>query len=239
MPYKSINALSLVALLLLSQAAQAASDLSAAAQAQLDSNAKAVFKGQVMPPDVRAMCTQELRRERERKTLKFDAYKEFGASCMYPGMEQLLLDEVVLNEKERKDPAIIANVKAVDEVLTYITFAVKTDNGDFIGYWQWPKGTSISEARIVSFDTEGQFKLLDGRTITEVLLLYWANPDNEGNTPKKYQRARKNLEELGSGPIPATYQLLYEQPLKRVQMTPEKLHEVLFERYLREALGKK
>ncbi|WP_028601575.1 hypothetical protein [Ottowia thiooxydans] len=224
-----------VCAVLLAGAAQAETPaLSATEQTQLSAIAKDVFKSQAMPPDLVAMCVQQLRRDTGKKHPGYDAWADMGAVCLTPRTAHEPRDTSYLNEKERQNPDIAANVKATHAVMSQITFAVKTDNGDFLGYWESPRGTPLALARIVRYDTEGQFSLEPGRTITEALLLEFVSLE-EKNAASKYQRARKSLEQLGAGTIPSTYSALNKQILSTVATSPDAMHDQLFKRYRAES----
>ncbi|MBF5004108.1 hypothetical protein [Diaphorobacter caeni] len=216
-------------------AAHAAEALNAAQQGQFDEMERIVFQGQAVPRDIRALCTHQIRRGK-RPVLGYDVYEDLSAYCLTPKMASEPRSTSYLSAAELKDPSIAATVKATHEVMSFITFAVKTDDGDFIGYWQWPKGTPIEQARIVRYDTEGQFNLMEGRTITEALLHEMADPttDEFSDTPsaKRYARAKKALEKLGAGTLPASFEALDKQSLPTPQKRPDRLQDELYKRYL-------
>lgn len=216
--------------------------LSATEQSQLDAIAKDVFEGQAMPADMLAMCSQQLRRGGDNKlgrknSLRYDAWQDMAAVCLTPATRHEPRDMSYLNETERKDPDIAANTQATLEVMRHITFVVKTDNSDFLGYWQWP-AKGIANARIVRYDTEGQFTLEAGRTITEALLLEHISPDDGKRAEAKYKRAKASLDKLGAGTLPASFQALNQLTLPRASVHPNDMHEQLYKRYRAQAPSK-
>ena len=220
-----------VCVLSLAASAQAAPPaLDAAQQTQLAAIAKEVFKGQPMPPDMLAMCSQQLRREAGKRRLRYDPWADIDAACLTPKNAHEPRDTSYLSEKERQDPEVAAIVKATHEVMSHISFVAKTGNSDFVGYWQWPKGTPMARARIVIYDTEGQFSLSPGRTVTEALLLDGLSPDEDG-AQARYQRVRKGLEQLGAGTIPPSYQALADQAPPAPAVHPAALQDQLIKRY--------
>ena len=205
--------------------------LSAAEQSEeLAAISQKVFQGQTMPPDMVAMCTQQLRRSNGKKKPSYNAWVDMDAICLTPQTVHEPRDTSYLKEKQRLDPDIAANVKATDVVMSHITFVAKTSNGDFLGYWQWPKRIPLGRARIVRYDTEGQFSLQSGRTITEALLLEYVDPDDE-HAAAEYRRLRDSLEHLGAGPIAHSYDALDKQALPIARTRPEVVHDQLYKQY--------
>ncbi len=94
-----------------------------------------------------------------------------------------LTDDSYLTDEDKADPDIMANVLAIREVFKYIHFIARDDNSNILGYWCGPQGVPLEDAPIVSYDTEGQFRVMDGGNFAEALLGRYhyilANDDDE------------------------------------------------------------
>jgi hypothetical protein len=100
-------------------------------------------------------------------------------SLLVPGRDYPLLTNSYLNDADRQNPDIMANAAAINEVIDLITFVAESNDGDMIGYWHGPERTPIDSVPIVKFDTEGQFDLMQGRTLSEAILGHYTYGDNE------------------------------------------------------------
>jgi hypothetical protein len=133
------------------------------------------------------------------------------------------LDGSYLNDDDRADPDIMSNISATDEVFKYITFVAQNDNGDLIGYWHGPEGISITLAPIVKYDTEGQFELLQGKSLTEAMLGDYVFDNDDEFTELRDWFSRCGIEIAAScwdnldTPDPAT--------------KPDELHDTLYNKY--------
>lgn len=80
------------------------------------------------------------------------------------------LDTSYLTAEDLANPDIAANVRAIAQTATLITWVAQDeDEGQAFGYWRGPNDLPLAAAPIVSFDTEGQFHLLRGTTLSEAL----------------------------------------------------------------------
>ena len=93
-----------------------------------------------------------------------------GASLLEANESHDLLDHSYLNDKDRADPDIMANVAAIKSTCEHAAFVAQNQDGNVFGYWFGPENVGINDAPIVKLDTEGQFDLLGGRTLSEALL---------------------------------------------------------------------
>jgi hypothetical protein len=85
-------------------------------------------------------------------------------------------DKSYLTSTDWADPEIAANVHAIDDTFEHINFVARTDDGIFLGYWRGPQRASIDNSPLVSYDTEGQFRLCGGRFVES---LFFVLSDNE------------------------------------------------------------
>lgn len=99
-------------------------------------------------------------------------FDEMELFAILPNEKDQLLNEQVfghdyLSEKERADPEIQATIAATEQVAQMITFVAKDADGNLYGYWHGKKNRPIHEAPIVQYDTEGQFYIMPGASLTE------------------------------------------------------------------------
>jgi hypothetical protein len=132
-----------------------------------------ILKGQTAPQDLRALL--EVIAEDGADSLR----EALGFSLLSPNRDYPLLSGSYLNEKDRQNADIMANVAAIDEVLAMITFVAESEDGDMIGYWHGPERTPIGAAPIVKLDTEGQFDLMQGCNVSEAMLGNYTFGDDE------------------------------------------------------------
>jgi hypothetical protein len=64
----------------------------------------------------------------------------------------------------------MANVAAMNSTCGYAAFVARDDDGKLFGYWFGPENVDIGDAPILALDSEGQFALLEGATLSEALL---------------------------------------------------------------------
>jgi hypothetical protein len=133
--------------------------------AEIQRYEKEILKGQAVPPDLRALLDVAV------SAADSDPLCEaLGFAFLVPGRDYPLLTGSYLNDSDRQNPGIMANVAAINDVLALITIVAESEDADMIGYWHGPERTSIGNAPIVKFDTEGMFGLMQGRTLSEAML---------------------------------------------------------------------
>ena len=74
-------------------------------------------------------------------------------------------DKSYLTESDLADPDIAANVKAIDDTFAHINFVARTEEDICIGYWRGPQRVPLQGSPLVSYDTEGQFRLCGSRFV--------------------------------------------------------------------------
>ncbi|WP_117208733.1 hypothetical protein [Allorhizocola rhizosphaerae] len=92
-----------------------------------------------------------------------------------PGQLHPLLDPQY--QQGEQDPGVIANNRAIDEVLGHMAVVVDGFNGDLFGYWLHPDEPATDRPAIVRLDTEGQFAVLEGETLVEAMIFDWLGYD--------------------------------------------------------------
>ncbi len=93
-----------------------------------------------------------------------------GLRLLADGEQPQALDTSYLTPEDLANPDIAANTTAIRETAALVTWAAENeDDGVAFGYWRGPAGLSLDVAPVVAFDTEGQFELLRGTSLSEAL----------------------------------------------------------------------
>jgi hypothetical protein len=122
-----------------------------------------ILKGQPIPADL-----QQLLQNVWGNPANSNPLDALGLQIIEPAHEPLP-DHSYLNETDRANPAIMANVKAIDDMFKLATFVVEHEDGDLYGYWQGAENTPLTNAPIIQYDTEGQFNILGGSGLIEAI----------------------------------------------------------------------
>jgi hypothetical protein len=80
------------------------------------------------------------------------------------------LDTSYLSDTEKRNPDIMASVRANQEVCGLIAFVAELEDSEYLGYWRGPTGRPIASSPLVILDNEGQFRLCAGSCFAEALL---------------------------------------------------------------------
>ena len=175
-----------------------------------------ILKGQAAPRDLQALLDVTAEAGDGADPLR----QALSYALLRPGRDYALLSGSYLNERDRQNPDIMANVAAIDEVMTMITFVAESEDGDAIGYWHGPEGTPIDAAPIVKYDTEGQFDLMQGRNLSEAML-----GDNTFSDDERFAEGRAWLASCGIE-MDATNWRSLSTPTAATM--PSKLHGTLY-----------
>jgi hypothetical protein len=97
-----------------------------------------------------------------------------------------------LTEADRANRDIMWNIEAIDATSGLCCFVAETEEG-LVGYWRGPDGIEPDKASIVLLDTEGQYSLLRGRTISEALYFFLTR----GSSAEVCGSVRKAFARLG------------------------------------------
>ena len=175
-----------------------------------------ILKGQAAPQDLQALLgVVALAGDGDdplRKALSF--------SLLSPGRDYPLLSGSYLNDNDRQNADIMANVAAINDVLAMITFVAESEDGDVIGYWHGPERTPMAAAPIVKYDTEGQFDLMQGRTLSEAMLGNYTFGDDE-----RFAEGRAWLADCGIEMAASNW---HELSTPTADTMPNKLHRTLY-----------
>ena len=124
--------------------------------------------GREPPADLRTLL--ELKWQGTAANAGANPLKFMGVSLLEPGEAHALLDHSYLNEKDRADPDIMANVAAITSTCEHAAFVARNNDDAIFGYWFGPENVDIGAAPILKLDSEGQFLQLEGLTLSEALL---------------------------------------------------------------------
>ena len=80
-------------------------------------------------------------------------------------------DQSYLSPSDLADPDIAANVRAIDDTFEHINFFARTEEDTCIGYWRGPQRLPLQNSPLVSYDTEGQFRLCGGRFVESLFFV--------------------------------------------------------------------
>jgi hypothetical protein len=120
--------------------------------------------GRGVPPDLAILL------EIQWSEAAADLFANLGFRFWNDAGRSPLLDMSYLNDTDRANPDIMANVAATQDVFAFIVFVGEARSGNAYGYWFGPDDRSIEKAPIVRYDTEGQFSIRRGRILAEALL---------------------------------------------------------------------
>ncbi|WP_298293708.1 hypothetical protein [uncultured Litoreibacter sp.] len=148
--------------------------------------------GQNVPNDLDALLRATANDPGFEKSVN-NPLKEIGAEILWADGKYPLLDHDYLNEVDRADPDIMANVKAMQDTDKKLKFVVQCEDTSLIGYWQQDADTRLDQCALFWLDTEGQYYLTEGRTLSEAFT-YRALVDDDKNT---FRSLRAAFERLG------------------------------------------
>lgn len=127
-----------------------------------------VLRDQEPPDDLYKLWLMQLSRSPD--SAPSDPLTALGAKLIDPGALPVLISHAYLTVEDRANVDIMCNIAAFDVVFDMSTFVAELDDDSVLGYWHGPERISIHSAPILQLDTEGQFSLLPGRTLTEAIM---------------------------------------------------------------------
>jgi hypothetical protein len=116
-----------------------------------------------------------------------------GAEILWAEATYPLLDHTYINDVDRADPEVMANVKAMQDNDKKLKFVMQCDDTSLLGYWQPDPDTPLDQCALFWLDTEGQYSLAEGETFSESLA-YRALVDGDEDT---YRSLRDLFHRLG------------------------------------------
>jgi hypothetical protein len=155
--------------------------------------------GRAVPDDLRGLLQLQWQRTAAPNPLapareQPDPLAAIGVHILEVGEPNDLPDHSYLTARDMADQDIMANVSAIREVCQCAAFVAVNRDGNAFGYWFGPENCPIERAPIVRFDTEGQFMLMNGGTLTEALVGDYAFDDDEEFTRLKAWLAKFSVQ---------------------------------------------
>ncbi|SER01887.1 hypothetical protein SAMN05216188_10794 [Lentzea xinjiangensis] len=93
-----------------------------------------------------------------------------GLRLLAAGEQPAALDTGYLSAADLANPDVAADVRAIADTAALITWVAEDeDEGRAFGYRRGPDDLPLAAAAVVSLDDEGQFHLLRGTSLSEVL----------------------------------------------------------------------
>jgi hypothetical protein len=126
--------------------------------------------GRAIPDDLRKLLVLQWERGTAHDAEGADPLATMWVQLFDSGQSSDLLDHSYLNDEDRANPDIMANVAAMTTVCAHCVFVAQNDDGILFGYWFGPENLPIESAPIVKLDTEGQFELIGGKSLSEALV---------------------------------------------------------------------
>jgi hypothetical protein len=114
--------------------------------------------------------------------------KIIGAEILWVDRKYPLLDHTYINDADRADPSIMANIKAMQDTDKKLKFFIQCEDTSLIGYWQPDPEIPLEQCPLFWLDTEGQYYLAEGNTLSETFA-YQALLDGNEDTYRSLQNA--------------------------------------------------
>ncbi len=186
--------------------------------------------GQDTPNDLGTLLAAIARDPKFEET-RNNPLKIIGAEFLWTDREYPLLDHNYINDADRANPSTMANVKAMQDTDKKLKFVIECEDTSLIGYWQPDPETPLEQCALFWLDTEGQYYLAEGKTLSESLA-YRAFVDGNEDT---YRSLQKAFERLGV-PVPNTDETsIFADMDSRAAMideTPKKFRHKRYEHYV-------
>jgi hypothetical protein len=140
--------------------------------------------GRTIPDDLRGLLQLQWHRPALPNPLapareQTDPLAAMNVHILEAGEPNDLLEHSYLTARDMANQDLMANVSAIREVCQCASFVAVDRDRNVIGYWFGAENVPIELAPIVRFDTEGQFMLMNGRTLAEALVGDYAFDDDE------------------------------------------------------------
>jgi hypothetical protein len=131
------------------------------------------------------------------------------------------LDTSYVSEADRRDPDILANIRAIHGVCAHTAFIAAKGDEEFFGYWRGQARRSVANSPLVYLDDEDQFHLCIASSFAEAVL-------EQAYGGERFHDLRDWLQSVGiSIGWDSPSQLTYPHE----KLPPKELHKVLFQQY--------
>ncbi|ULJ61080.1 hypothetical protein [Wielerella bovis] len=154
-------------------------------------------------------------------------FDELALFAILPDEKDELLNELVfghdyLSEDELANPDIQANIVAIEQVARMITFVAKDDDSNIYGYWRGKSGRAIEDSPIVQYDTEGQFNIMPGASLTEAFCASYCFEDDE-----LFEEMKEQFADLDVYFVCDSWQDVYDSETE-LEDEPSELHSEIY-----------
>ena len=117
---------------------------------------------------------------------------KIGAEFLWVDNTYPLLDHDYLNDQDLADLDIMANVQAMQDTDKKLKFVIQCEDTSLLGYWQPDASVPLEACALFWLDTEGQYYLTEGKTLSETLA-YRALVDGDEDTYRSLSDAFERL----------------------------------------------
>ena len=156
--------------------------------------------------------------------------KVIWAEILWTDRGYPLLDHDYINDVDRANPDIMANVRAMQDTGKKLKFVIQCEDTSLMGYWQPDPETPLEQCALFWLDTEGQYNLTEGKTLSETLA-YRALVDGD---EVAYRSLLDAFERLGV-PVPKVDEasIFADMDIRatRIGETPENFRDQRYEYY--------
>lgn len=178
------------------------------------------LRGRPVPDDLRRLVAIQAERPADAAGSR-DPLLHTRTVIFEPGESDALLDHSYLNDNDRADPDIMANVAAIDAVLPHAAWIGTLLDGDVVGYWLHPEEPVDEPMLVVTFSTEGEFDIQPGESLVEAVIYHYA-----GYTDDQFAAVAELYE---AGGLPVAARRADDLPFRRAVVSPGVLHGERYE----------
>jgi len=115
-----------------------------------------------------------------------------GADLLWAGKSHSLLDHDYLNDLDKADPDIMANVAAMRDTAENLKFVLAGEDDALLGYWVTNADTPLDQCALFWLTSEGQYEIAEGPTLASTLA-YRAMISGDGERCNQIRQAFAKL----------------------------------------------
>lgn len=149
------------------------------------------LRGQNAPKDL-SVLLEAIIGDPEFEESDSNPLKLIGAKILWADRKYPLLDHTYINNTDRADPSIMANIKAMQDTDKKLKFVIQCKDTSLIGYWQPDREIPLEQCPLFWLDPEGQYYLAEGKNLSESFA-YRAVVDGNEDTYRALQNAFERL----------------------------------------------
>ena len=124
--------------------------------------------GETAPPDLDILLKAFSARQNFAQSTE-NPLTHAATELMWTDRTYSLLDHDYLNETDRENPDIMANVKAMQDTAEKLKFVAQSEDDFLLGYWQERPETPLAACSLFWLDSEGQYSIAEGKSLAETL----------------------------------------------------------------------